>query len=73
MDFDDLGFGFWAKLAGLFLVGGIVLLIVLLIVSKAVYAWGLLGGFLFLAAIALVAGWIFDRHDKKERQDAGAV
>jgi hypothetical protein len=51
MDFDDLGFGFYAKLAGVFL----------------------LGAFLFLAAVALLAGWIFDRHDAKERHDAGAV
>jgi hypothetical protein len=46
MDFDDLGFGFYAKLAGVFLLG---------------------------AAVALLAGWITDRHDAKERRDAGAV
>jgi hypothetical protein len=73
MDFDDLGFGFWAKLAGVFLLGAIALIIVLIVFTRAVYAWGLLGAFLFLAAIALLAGWIFDRHDAKERRDAGAV
>lgn len=73
MDFDDLGFGFWAKLAGVFLLGAIALIIVLAVFTHAVYAWGLLGAFLFLAAIALLAGWIFDRHDAKERRDAGAV
>ncbi|HET9116052.1 MAG TPA: hypothetical protein VFN33_08165 [Gaiellaceae bacterium] len=73
MDFDDLGFGFWAKLAGVFLLGAIALIIVLAVFTRAVYAWGLLGAFLFLAAIALLAGWIFDRHDAKERRDAGAV
>ena len=73
MDFDDLGFGFWAKLAGVFLLGAIALIIVLIVFTRAVYAWGLLGAFLGLAAIALLAGWIFDRHDKKEREQAGAV
>lgn len=73
MDFDDLGFGFYAKLAGVFLLGAIALAIVLIVFTRAVYAWGLLGAFLFLAAIALLAGWIFDRHDKKEREQAGAV
>jgi hypothetical protein len=73
MDFDDLGFGFYAKLAGVFLLGAIALAIVLIVFTRAVYAWGLLGAFLFLAAVALLAGWIFDRHDAKERHDAGAV
>jgi hypothetical protein len=73
MDFDDLGFGFWAKLAGVFLLGAIALVIVLAVFTRAVYAWGIFGAFLGLAAIALIAGWIFDRHDAKERQDAGAV
>jgi hypothetical protein len=67
MEFDDLGFGFWAKLAGVFLVGAIVLIFVFIFFTRAVYAWGIFGAFLFLAAIALLAGWIFDRKDKKER------
>jgi hypothetical protein len=73
MDFDDLGFGFYAKLAGVFLLGAIALIFVFIFFTRAVYAWGLFGAFLFLAAVALIAGWIFDRHDKKERQEAGAV
>ena len=73
MEFDDLGFGFWAKLAGVFLVGAIVLIFVFIFFTRAVYAWGIFGAFLFLAAIALLAGWIFDRKDKKERgETAGA-
>jgi hypothetical protein len=73
MDFDDLGFGFYAKLAGVFLLGAIALIFVFIFFTRAVYAWGLFGAFLFLAAVALIAGWIFDRHDKKERREAGAV
>jgi hypothetical protein len=73
MDFDDLGFGFYAKLAGLFLVGAIVLIFVFIFFTRAVYAWGLFGAFLFLAAIALLAGWIFDRKDKKERGEAAGA
>jgi hypothetical protein len=73
MDFDDLGFGFYAKLAGLFLVGAIVLIFVFIFFTRAVYAWGLFGAFLFLAAISLLAGWNFDRHERKERQEAGGV
>lgn len=73
MDFDDLGFGFYAKLAGVFLLGAIALIFVFIFFTRAVYAWGLFGAFLFLAAVTLIAGWIFDRHEKKERQEAGAL
>jgi hypothetical protein len=73
MDFDDLGFGFYAKLAGVFLLGAIALIFVFIFFTRAVYAWGLFGAFLFLAGIVLLAGWIFDRKDKKERGEAGAV
>jgi len=73
MDFDDLGFSFWAKLAGIFVVGAIGLMIIFLIFTRAVYAWGVLGAFLLLAAFALLAGWWFDRREAKERRETGAV
>jgi hypothetical protein len=73
MDFDDLGFGFYAKLAGVFLLGAIALIFVFIFFTRAVYAWGLFGAFLVLAGGALLAGWIFDRHEKKEREAAGGV
>jgi predicted lipid-binding transport protein (Tim44 family) len=63
MDFDDLGWGFWGKLAGIFVLGAIVLFILTLVFFKAVYAWGFLGTFLFIAVIALIAGWFFDRRN----------
>jgi hypothetical protein len=73
MEFDDLGFGFWAKMAGLFLLGAVALIIVLILFTRAVYAWGILGAFLALAAAALLAGWISDRRAAKEREKMGAV
>lgn len=65
---DDLGAKFWLKLFGLFIVGAIVLFIFLIIFTKAVYAWGILGAFLALAAIALFFAWI---HDRREQKRAG--
>ena len=63
MDWDDLGWGFWGKLAGIFILGAIVLFILTLVFFRAIYAWGFLGTFLAIAVLALIAGWIFDRRN----------
>jgi hypothetical protein len=60
---DDLGASFWFKMAGLFVVGAIVLFIFMIIFLKAIYAWGFLAALLALAVIALVAGWFVDRRN----------
>jgi hypothetical protein len=56
-----LGFSFYARLAGLVVAGGVVAAVLMLIVFRAVYAWGLLGGFLFFALLLLGVGWVLDR------------
>ena len=60
---DDLGAKFWFKMAGVFVVGAIVLFIFMIIFLKAIYAWGFLAAFLALAVLALVAGWFADRRN----------
>jgi hypothetical protein len=60
---DDPGAKFWWKLAGMFVVGAIVLFIVLIITLKAIYAWGFLGTLLFFAVLALIAGYFADRRN----------
>jgi hypothetical protein len=62
-EMDDPGGKFWLKLAGLFVVGAIVLFIFMIIFLKAIYAWGILGTFLLLAVVALIAGWFVDRRN----------
>jgi hypothetical protein len=58
---DSLGFGFYAKLAGIILAIGIGVFIAFLIFSRAVVAWGFLGAFLVIAILMLAFGWIYDR------------
>ena len=65
---DDLGWGFWLKLAGLFVAGAIALFVFIVIFLDRVYAWGLLGTFLFLAAVALVFGWFVDRRNANRHE-----
>ena len=68
---DDLDRGFWIKFLGLFIAAGIGLFIVLLLFTKAVYAWGIFGAFLAIAAIALLAAWIHDRREQ-DRYPSGS-
>jgi hypothetical protein len=58
---DGLGFGFYAKLAGLILVIGIGVFIAFLIFARAIFAWGFLGAFLVVAIVLLAFGWLYDR------------
>jgi hypothetical protein len=73
-DEDGLGFKFFLWLAGIIVVGGIVLLVAFLIFSRAVYAWGFLGGFLAFAVVVLIFGWIYDkRHERDYAEDEASI
>lgn len=64
---NGIGFAFFARMAGLIIAAGLVAMIVMLVFFRAVYAWGLLGGFIAFAAILLGVGWVFDR--RRARRD----
>ena len=73
-DEDGLGFKFFLWLAGIIIVGGFVLLVAFLIFSRAVYAWGILGGFLAFAVVLLIFGWIYDkRHERDYAEDEASI
>jgi hypothetical protein len=52
------GFG-W--LAGLVVLIGVGMLIGFAIWSRAIYAFGIFGAFILLAAALLIFGWVYDR------------
>jgi len=62
---EGSGFRFWAGFAGIVLAAGIVGLILLIIFSRAVYAWGFFGAFLLFVAVMLVIAWFYDRRQKR--------
>ena len=45
---------------------GVVALIMILLFSRAVIAWGVFGAFIVLAAALLLFAWIFDRRQARE-------
>jgi hypothetical protein len=68
---EGLGFRFYAWLALMVILGGVGLMVLLLIFSRAIYAWGLLGAFLVLSAVLLMIGWFFDRRQVQKYGEEG--
>ena len=56
-----MGFAFWLKVAAIAVAAAIVSVIVLLLITDAFLAWGVFGGFLALAIVLILIGWITDR------------
>jgi general stress protein CsbA len=65
MDEEGLGFGFYAKMAGVVIGAGIAGLILMLILTRAAYAWGFFGAFLLIAVVLLAIGWLYDRREAR--------
>ena len=61
---EKLGGSFYLKLAGIFVLVGVLILIGLWIFWRAWYAAGFFGAFIALAVIAILFGWIYDRRNK---------
>src|SRR5512132_1591544 len=52
-DDSGLGFSFWAKFAGVVVLLGIAAFVLLLILTRAVYAWGFFGAMIVFVAVLL--------------------
>jgi hypothetical protein len=68
-DDQGLGFRFYAGFAGIVVAIGIAIWVFVILISRAVYAWGLLGMFLVLAVVLMVFGWWVDRRDARRRSE----
>ena len=72
---DDSGLGFkfssWAKLAGVVVLIGLAALILMLILTRAVYAWGFFGALMAFVAILLLVAWFYDRRKIEQYEEPG--
>jgi hypothetical protein len=66
---DGPGAKWWFKMAGLLVLGGIALFVVLAIFTKLIFAWSFLGALIVLAVLACSFGWIVDRRNAGARQE----
>ncbi len=74
MEDDDrmdagLGGGFWLKLFGVILLGGIGALLVFLLFDAAWYRWGLLGAIVVFSGVLLLIAYIGDRRSQRRYED----
>ena len=51
---EGLGAGFWLKLIGIVLAGGIAAILLFLLVDAAWYRWGAIGALIFFSALVLL-------------------
>jgi len=65
MDMEGLGAKFWWKFAGVMFLGAIVLFIFMMVFTRVAVEWGFFGALLLLGGLAILAGWIHDRRDKR--------
>ena len=68
-DDQALGFRFYAGIAGIMVAIGIAVWVFVILISRAVYAWGLFGMFLVLAVVLIAFGWLVDRREARRRSE----
>jgi hypothetical protein len=64
-DGDGLGFKFWGGLIGIIVAVAVGGLVMFLIFSRAVYAWGFFGAFIVLGGIVILLAWIYDKKTQR--------
>jgi hypothetical protein len=66
---DDLGAGFWFKLIGVLLAGGLACILLFWLVGAAWVRWGGLGAILFFSIVVLTYAYFYDRRQAKKYGD----
>ena len=69
-DDSGLGFKFWAGLGGVVVLIGIAALILMLILTRAAYAWGFFGALMVFVAILLLVAWFYDRRKIEQYEES---
>ncbi len=69
MEDEGLGGKFWAGMFGIVIAAGVGAFILLLLFSRAVYAWGFFGAFLALSVVLIIIAWFYDRRHTRSYDD----
>jgi hypothetical protein len=63
----ELGARFWLGVLALAIGIAIAAYLIFALIGRAWYAWGLFGMLLFVGAILVGVGWLYDRRDARRR------
>lgn len=63
----ELGARFWFGVLGISIGVAIAAYLIFALIGRAWYAWGLFGMLLFVGAILVAVGWIYDRREARRR------
>jgi uncharacterized membrane protein len=66
---EGLGAGFWFKVIGVVVLGGIAVMLSFLLIEAAWYRWGFVGGFIFFGVVLLGIAYIGDRRSQQRYED----
>jgi hypothetical protein len=66
---EGLGAGFWLKMIGLILLGGVAAVLMFLLIDAAWYRWGALGALLFFFLVLIGLAYVSDRRSQKQYED----
>lgn len=62
---EGLGAGFWFKIIGLIVLGGIGAMVIFSVINNAFYKWGAIGTLIFAFVVLGVVSYVFDRRAVK--------
>jgi hypothetical protein len=71
MDDGSLGGRTWLKMFAILIPIAIAVILVFILIKNSIIRWGFLGGFLAIAAVLLLFGWLYDRHEAKKNAEWG--
>jgi len=65
---EGVGAGTWIKLVGIIILVGLAVVLTFVFISRALFRWGFVGGFLVVGVILLIGAWLFDRREARLRR-----
>jgi high-affinity Fe2+/Pb2+ permease len=65
MDDDSIRGSFWLKMFGVLLAIGLGIGLSFALITNAIMQWGFVGGFIAIAVVLLIGGWLYDRRQAK--------
>ena len=69
----ELGGRFWLGVLAISIGVAVAAYLIFALIGRAWYAWGLFGALLFIGAVLICIGWIFDRRDARRRADLPSI